>query len=331
MKPRLLSLLLLSQTVCIAAPTASVPIPEVLKSAQAAVSGTKLSLTSPVPLTAEQWTAVEALVAAAKIRSFVFGGKAGDDTALERLVPLDPEAVSFFGGTFTEAGAVRFAHMKSLKHLITSHAGPPTAQAAAALANHPALESFASDGFGTKGIDHIVSARNLRQITLQHALASDTNAALLSGHPTLEKVWLWPHGPYAILTDAALTPLATLAKLKELTLDYSRFTYEGGLKHLKQVRTLEKLSLGNAIVSDADLARLKADLPHVAIKFTPMPEEKRVLFEKAELVRDRVAELMNLSEEDRAARLTEIRRNDVSLFNSLLPVLQRLNALPSKK
>ena len=96
------------------------------------------------------------------------------------------------------------------------------------------------------------------------------------------------------------------------------------------MRTLEKLSLGNALFSEADLERLKTDLPHVAIKFTLMPDEKRVLFEKAEVVRDPVAELLKLAEPDRAAKLKEIRQSDVALFNALLPVLQRLNALPKK-
>lgn len=218
-----LSLLLISQSFCIAAPPASPQIPEVLKSVKAVVARNELSLTSTTPLTEDQWTAVEGLVEAGKIRSFVFSGKAGDDVALARLVKLQPESIKFFGGIFTEAGAARFAEMKSLKHLITSHAGPPTAKAATALANHPSLESFGSDGFGTNGIDQIASAKNLRQLTLQHGLACDGNVALLSQHPALEKVWLWPHGPYAILTDAAISSLVTLPKLKDLTLDYSRF------------------------------------------------------------------------------------------------------------
>jgi len=330
MKNRVLTLLFTSHIFAFAAPPAPLPIPEVLKSAQASVSGTKLNLNSPVPLTAEQWTAVGELVVAGKIRSFIFSGKAGDDTALERLVKLDPESISFFGGIFTEAGAAHFEEMKSLKHLITSHAGPPTAKAAAAFSNHPSLESFASDGFGTNGIDHIVSAKNLRQISLQHGLASDANAAVLAKHPTLEKVWLWPHGPYAILTDAALPSLASLPNLKDLTLDYSRFTFEGGLKQLKQVRTLEKLNLGNALVSDTDLERLKAELPNVVIKYTPMPEEKRVMFERAEAVRDNVAELLKLSEADRPAKLAELKKSDVKLFEVVNAALQRLQPKPKK-
>jgi hypothetical protein len=329
MKNYILALLLISQPFCIAAPPAPPQIPEVLKSVKAAVSRNELSLISPTPLTEEQWTAVEGLVAAGKIRSFVFSGKAGDDVALARLVKLEPESIKFFGGSFTEAGAARFAEMKSLKHLITSHAGPPTAKAATALANHPSLESFASDGFGSNGIDQIASAKNLRQLTLQHGLASDANVALLSRHPALEKVWLWPHGPYAILTDAAISSLATLPKLKDLTLDYSRFTYDGGLNHLKQIGTLEKLSLGNAIVSEADLERLKAELPNVAIKYTPMPEDKRAAFERAEVIRDRLAELIKLPEADRAAKLAELKKSDLRLFEAVSAALQRLK--PSSK
>ena len=326
---RIFPLLVASQIFGFAAPPAPLPIPDVLKSAQASVSAGKLNLNSPVPLTPEQWGAVEELVAAGKIRSFVFGGKAGDDTALERLVKMDPESIAFFGGTFTETGAARFEEMKSLKHLITSHAGPPTAKAASSLSNHPALESFASDGFGTNAVEHIVSAKHLRQITLQHGLASDANAAILARHPALEKVVLWPHGPYAILTDAAIPSLATLPNLKDLTLDYSRFTFEAGLKQLKQVRTLEKLNLGNALLSDADLERLKAELPNVAIKYTPMPDEKRVIFERAEALRDNVAELLKLAEADRPARLAELKKNDVRLFEAVNAALQKL--LPKLK
>lgn len=330
MKILILILLFTCQISGFAAPPAPLPIPEILKSAQASVSGTKLSLTSPVPLTAEQWTAVEELVSTAKIRSFIFSGKAGDDTALERLVKLDPESISFYGGIFTETGAAHFEEMKSLKHLITSHAGPPTAKAAAALSNHPSLESFASDGFGTNGIEHIVSAKNLQQITLQHGLACDANAAILARHPALQKVVLWPHGPYAILTDAALPSLATIPNLKDLTLDYSRFSFEGGLKHLEQVRTLEKLNLGNALVSEADLERLKAEFSNVAIKYTPMPEEKRVMFERAEAVRDNVAELLKLSEAERPAKLSELKNSDVRLFEAVNAALQRLQPKPKK-
>jgi hypothetical protein len=330
MKNHLLSLLFICQPICIAAPPAPLPIPEVLKSAKAAVSRNELSLTSTTPLTEEQWTAVEGLVAAGKIRSFVFSGKVGDDVALTRLVKLEPESIKFFGGAFTEAGAARFAEMKSLKHLITSHAGPPTAKAATALASHPSLESFASDGFGTNGIDQIASAKNLRQLTLQHGLACDANVALLSQHPALEKVLLWPHGPYAILTDAAIPSLATLPNLKDLTLEFSRFTYEGGLKHLKQIATLQKLTLGNAIVSEADLERLKAELPNVAIKYTPMPEQQRTAFERAEVIRDRTAELVNLPEADRVAKLKELRTSDVRLFEAVNAALQRLRAIPKK-
>jgi hypothetical protein len=72
------------------------------------------------------------------------------------------------------------------------------------------LKSVNAEVFGTNGIDHIASAKNLRQLTLQHGLACDANVALLSQHPALEKVWLWSHGPYAILTDAAIPSLATL-------------------------------------------------------------------------------------------------------------------------
>ena len=251
-------------------------IPEILKPLKANISNRKdvgltLTLQSETPLTDEQWAAVTAL----SVHSFNLSGAVSDDAGMVHLAALNPEALYFSHSPMTDAGAAKFAEMKALKVLIMSHTDRLTPQAASALANHPALESFANDGkFGIGGMAQIVTASHLRQVLLQHGVASDANVALLAKHPALETVKLWPSGT-AALTDAGIAPLATIPNLKELTLELSVLSYSGGLNHLKECPKLAKLALNNVALSDEDLAKLKADLPNVAIAFTPMKPEYR--------------------------------------------------------
>jgi hypothetical protein len=252
------------------------PVPDVLKPLKAAISdrkdvGLTLALQSDVPLNDEQWSAVEAL----HIRSLILTNNVSDDAAMARFAKLDPIALQFSHSPMTDAGAARFAEMKSLKVLRMSHTDRLTPKSAVALADHPALEVFANDGkFGIGGMAQIAKAKHLRDILLQHGVASDANIALLAHHPGLEVIKLWPSGT-AVLSDAALAPLATIPNLKELTLELSAFTYAGGLNWLQDIPKLSKLALNDVIVSDEDVAKLKADLPNVKITVTPMKPEYR--------------------------------------------------------
>ncbi len=71
------------------------------------------------------------------------------------------------------------------------------------------------------------------------------------------------------ITDATLATVATLKKLTDLTINDTVLTYDGGLKLLKGLPNLQHLTFGKVGISEADLAKLKADLPKVDIKFTP--------------------------------------------------------------
>src|SRR5947199_10678662 len=114
---------------------------------------------------------------------------------MARLVDLNTEALGLEHSVITDAGAAKFAEMKSLKILRMSHTDVLTPKSASALADHPALESFSNDGkFGSGGMAQIATAKHLRKMLLQHAVASDANAALLAKHPALETLTLWPQG-----------------------------------------------------------------------------------------------------------------------------------------
>ncbi|HEX8915263.1 MAG TPA: hypothetical protein VF796_23120 [Humisphaera sp.] len=251
------------------------PVPEVLKAAKATLSdrkdvGPTLTLTSDAPLTPEHWDAVAKL----GVRSFNLNGAVSDDAGMARLAAMDPVALSFGHSPMTDAGGMRFAEMKSLRVLRMSHTDKLTPASAAALAKHPALEVFANDGkFGIGGMAQIATAPKLRDVLLQHGVSSDANVALLAKHPALEVVRLWPSGT-AAFTDAGVAPLATIPNLRELTIERSVLSYEG-LRHLKGCPKLAKLTLNEIAVSDADLAKLKADLPNVTVTHKPMPPEYR--------------------------------------------------------
>ncbi len=252
------------------------PVPDVLKPFKASFGlrkdfGLTLTLQTTNALTAEQWDAVAAL----QVRSFSLTGEVSDDAGMARLAAMNPEALYLGHSPMTDAGATKLAEMKSLKSLIMSHTDRLTPKAAVVLANHPSLEIFANDGrFGIGGMAQIATAPHLRQVLLQHGVASDANTACLAKHPALEIVRLWPSGT-AALTDAGIPPLATIPNLKELSIDLSVLTYAGGLNRLKELPKLTRLALNGVALPEADLARLKADLPKVTVTFTPMKPEYR--------------------------------------------------------
>ena len=251
-------------------------VPAVLKLLNATLAdrkpaGPTLTVESKTPLTPAQWDAIATL----RVRSFSFSGAALDDAGMQRLVAMNPETVAVNGSTVTGAGAAKFGEMKSLKTLHTMHITRPTPEAKAALGAHPALEVFSSDGaFCIEAI----TAPRLQRVDMKHGAASDEFVALLKNHPSLESVRLWAKG-YAGLTDASLASLVTIPKLSKLSLEFSVFTYAGGLRRLKELPALTTLDLKDVALAPEDLEKLKADLPKVKITFTAMTPEYRAQYD----------------------------------------------------
>lgn len=247
-------------------------VPEVLKAVKATLAdkkpgGLTLSVESKTPLSAGQWDAIAALHA----RSFVFVGSSLDDAGMQRLVAMDPEAVTVNGSLVSGLGAAKFGEMKSLKTLHTLHITRPTPEAKAALSEHPALEVFSSDG---AFCIEAVTAPHLQRVDLKHGAASDNFVAMLKGHPNLESVRLW-NKSFATLSDASIASLVTLPKLSKLSLEFAVFSYSGGLNRLKEIPNLATLDLKDVALSEEDFAKLKSDLPKVKITLTPMTPEYR--------------------------------------------------------
>jgi len=265
-------ILVLSLASMSAAQNSQVPeVPEILQDLKPTLATLKgalsLSVTSAQPLTAEQWAAIATL----HPKHLRFNGNALDDAGMSRLVAVDPVTVGINGSLLTGNGVAKFGEMKSLTGISAMHITKPTPEAKAALANHPALESFATDG---AFCIEAVTAPNLHSVDLKHSAADDKFVALLANHPALESVRLWPKGG-AGLTDAAFANLVTIPKLKKLVVDCSVLSYAGGLKLLKNFPALEALEFHEAAITEEDLAKLKTDLPKVKILFTPMTPEYR--------------------------------------------------------
>ena len=224
-----------------------------------------LSLKTDAPLSEEAWKEIAAL----GTKAAYIGGKGIDDAAVARLVKMGMEGLAFDGTGITDAGLAAFKDAKLTK-LSLSHALALKGSGAAALAGSATLKelSIGGTGFGDAGMPHVASIRGLTRLQLNHDQVTDAGLAALANHPALESLMFSPQMTPR-LTDASLATVATLRALKELTINDTVLTYDGGLKLLKSLPNLQKLTFGKVGISDADLAKLKADLPKVEIKFTP--------------------------------------------------------------
>jgi hypothetical protein len=235
-----------------------------------AFKGPVLSFKADAPLTEEVWKEIEATGA----KNIYVGRKGIDDAALVRFAKLQPEGLSIDNSSLTEAGLAVLKDMKQLKSLGLSHALALKGPGLAAIANHPALTSVSvgGTGIGDPAMAPIASIKQLTRLGLNHDQITDAGFAALANHPALETLMYSPQMTPR-LTDESLKTVATLKALRELTINDTVLTYDGGLRLLKQLPNLQKLTLGKVGLSEADLAKLKTDLPKVDIKFTPAPED----------------------------------------------------------
>ena len=260
----------LSSTSIAADPTP--PLGPALTAAGAKVSPTYFSrnqvlqIKADAPLPEDVWKEIEALAP----HEIGATGKGFDDAAVARLAKLPVELLYLDGSSLTDDGWAAFKQMTKLKKVSLSHNLSWKGTGAAALANHPSLTSLAIGGssFGDPGVAPIATIKQLQSLTFFHMGVTDVGLAALANHPAIESLKLSPQGTPR-LTDESLKTVATLKALKQLAISDTVLTYDGGLKLLKSLPNLQTLTLENIGLSDADLARLKADLPKVDVKFKP--------------------------------------------------------------
>ena len=230
-----------------------------------------LQIKAEAPLPEPVWQEIEVLAP----HELGASGKGFDDAAVARLARLPLEVLYLDGSSLTEVGWAVFRSMPHLTKLSLSHNLTWKGAGAASLARHPALLSLSIGGstFGDTGLPAIASIRQLQRLSLNHATGvTDAGLTALAGHPSLEVLQLSPQGMPRI-TDECLKTVVTLKALKELTFNDTVLSYDGGLHLLKGLPALQKLTLLNIGLGEADLQKLKADLPKVEIKFTAWAPE----------------------------------------------------------
>ena len=218
----------------------------------------------------------------------IYNNCGATDESLEFIDGLDElETAAINSLKVSDAGFQHFAKLKSLKKLTLWHCFNKqfNGSGSAALASLPKLEWYACDGstFNDEGLKACANLKQVSALHFHHTAATDAGFAYLRGMENLKMLMLSTQFSVRI-GDAALEFIAEIPNLEKFELDETLLTYDGGLKHLKKLTKLKQLILKDTEISDADMAKLKADLPAVQIGWTkPKPEQAEKM--KAELAK----------------------------------------------
>ena len=170
--------------------------------------------------------------------------------------------IAFPDRGFTGAGFAAFKVLPKLERLTV--AGTPfNDRGMAAIGQLTQLKEFSTwHTFQTQaGNEQLLPLKNLRALKLGQRLRR------YDGKPNLLS-----------LDDTTLAIVAKLTSLETLSLDEVRLTH-AGLSALKALPALKKLALLRTDISEADLAKLRADLPNVTIDWKPLTDTERKALE----------------------------------------------------
>jgi hypothetical protein len=190
----------------------------------------------------------------------------------------------FNGADFSDAGVRQLAALPRLRSLTLFHPsrgrGDFTGAGLAALASLPEFEKLTVAGgtVGDAAITAIAALPRLRELRLWHNLETVDGLRSLARLTQLRTLTLGQRLPGREATppslcDAALTAIAGIATLEELSLQQAHLTFEA-LAGLKQLAKLKKLTASQIDLPAADVERLRAALPGVAIAWTAMSEQE---------------------------------------------------------
>jgi len=222
-------------------------------------------------------------------------------------VPFNDEAAGLVGGLdrlevffsngakLSDDGFKALAGWKGLRqfgldHWFRSVKDRPIGAGLAHLAALPALESIRLGGceIGPEAMEALASIKSLKKLDVFHTrYVTDETLAPLRKLPNLR---IFIAGPQysSRLTDAALRQLSEVKTLEEIQLTETWLTYEGGFKHLAALPNLKKLSFPKVIATEEDIARLRAELPKVAVEWS-LPDAATVEKTKADWEKRKVA------------------------------------------
>jgi hypothetical protein len=193
-----------------------------------------------------------------------------------KLITLEELAAN--GTALSDDAFKQLGKLKNLRKLIFWHLGwqkvPITGSGFAELASCPKLETFGFPGstIGDDGLKALARVPQLKELVFYHTRVTDAGLAHLKELPHLRKVTAGPQFSMR-LGDAGLKTLAAIPTLEEIIYGETILTYDGSLKHLKDQKGLKDLKLLLTEISEADLKKLRDDLPGVKLQHSP-PDPK---------------------------------------------------------
>jgi hypothetical protein len=167
-----------------------------------------------------------------------------------------------------------FAQFKKLKVLKFFHPAKSfTGAGLAQLAEMPDLERVTVAGslsFGDEGMAALGKLTRLKEVRTWHAGVTLDGVKKLTDLKNLKNLTLGQrlaYKPPTSLADDTLAVLVELKSLESLQLEEARLTFEA-LIQLKQLPELKKLTLEGIDLPEAEIERLRGELPKVEIKWT---------------------------------------------------------------
>jgi len=187
----------------------------------------------------------------------------------------------------TDAGLKHLANLPNLRSASFFHIAFPdkgfTGAGFAAFKSLPKLERLTVAGtpFNDKGMAAVAELTQLKEFRTWHTYqtqAGNEHLLKLTGLRSLmlgQRLRQYGGKPNGLsIDDSTLATMAKLKSLESLGLDEVRLTH-AGLVQLKALPNLKKLSLQRADIPEADIAKLRADLPKVTIEWKPLTEDER--------------------------------------------------------
>lgn len=184
----------------------------------------------------------------------------------------------------TDDGLKPLAQLKTLRNVKFFHPGKAFSGVGLThLAGLPHLERLTVAGslsFGDEGMTAVGKLTRLKEFRTWHAGQTVKGMRQLAELKNLQNLYLGQrltYQPPACLSDETLAIVAELKTLESLQLEEARLTL-AALGQLSKLPALKRLTLGGVDMPEADVERLRQDLPQVDIKWTRPNEtyQKRI-------------------------------------------------------
>jgi hypothetical protein len=215
------------------------------------------------------------------IRKLTLSGKTIADATLLLLAGLAHlEELSLDGAEITDEGYQRFGAFRELKSLALFHPAYGSAtfrgHGLAALQALPRLERlvFAGSTAGDVALEAVGSLTQLQEFRTWHTAQTQAGNAHLLKLPRLRVLRLGqrlPQGrnPRPSFDESTLATLAQIKTLETLELTEARLS-ANIIPQLRALPRLTRLKLETVAISAADVAAIKAALPHVRVQHLPL-------------------------------------------------------------